>query len=340
MTKQQFVKILYALLGRGKAREEDTSLFSDMLHDELIRQFVGYLNAHRHFLGYCQIEECHALNDNGVDIILRGESVKIGFQLKSHFDVKEKEFASKVKRQMTESFAHALDLYVILICCPVQEGKPPFSHKISHLLNELSVLHTPYHVAFGPQNAVQYFRGLPPLTRDELLTQKVIEEVCLHDYEKGYEHLPEPKSDEIRRAKEYLDSFGEEWWEEDGGQEAFDRLGELMQKRAAEQFQIEFLPAIPDGIRRRREELIALAQRLLVECRACKSWRERSEYKLPQWLDQVPEEMIPYTSLPNLLSITRELQRYLDIHQAEDAKQSQAKTTEEASQPNVAEPHS
>jgi len=309
-----------------------------MLHDDLLRQFVAYLNAHRHFLGYCHIEECHALNDNGVDIILRSESVKIGFQLKSHFDVKEKDFASKVKRQMTESLAHALDLYVILICCPMQDGKPPLSHKISHLLNELSILHTPYHVAFGPQNAAQYFRGLPLLTRDELLTQKVIEEESLHDYEKGYEHLPEPQSEEIRRAEEHLDSFGDEWWEEDDGQEAFDQLGNLMLKRAAEQFQSKFLPTIPDAIRKRREELVALAERLLAECRACKSWRERSEYKLPQWLDQVPEEMIPYTSLPNLLSITGNLQRYLDIHRAEDAKQPLTDADAEASKSEAGDP--
>ena len=48
--------------------------------------------------------------------------------------------------------------------------------------------------------------------------------------------------------------------------------------------------------------------------RNCKSWDDRSEYKLPSWLDQVPEEMIPYTSLPNLLRITDSLKGYLDVH--------------------------
>lgn len=318
MANQRFAKVLAALLGRGVCQADDTAIFAGMSHDDLVRRFVGYLNAHRHFLGYCNIEECHALNDKGVDIVVRGEDAKIGFQLKSHFDVGEEDFAAKVKRQMTESFAHGLDQYFILVCCPLRHGAKDYSQKISHLLNELSVLKTPYHTAFGPRNAAQYFRDLPPLTRDELLAQKAVGDDCLHDYEKGYEHLPEPDSDEIRRAEEHLNAFGEDWWDEQGGQEAFDRLEKLMNRRAAEQFTNEFLPTIPEDVRRRREGLVTRALSLLADGRKCQSWDDKSEYKLSQWIDHVPEEMIPYTSLPNLLRITTDLQRYLEIHLRQD----------------------
>jgi len=74
-------------------------------------------------------------------------------------------------------------------------------------------------------------------------------------------------------------------------------------------------------VRRQREELVATALGIHAECRSCKSWNNRSEYKLPQWLDNVPEKMIPYTSLPNLLRITANLRRYLDVHQERDAEQ-------------------
>ena len=83
------------------------------------------------------------------------------------------------------------------------------------------------------------------------------------------------------------------------------------------QFVTTFLLTLPADVRRRREELVFTAQGLLALCRECKTWDDRSEYKLPQWLDNVPEEMIPYTSLPNLLRINAEVKRYLGIHREE-----------------------
>jgi hypothetical protein len=53
-------------------------------------------------------------------------------------------------------------------------------------------------------------------------------------------------------------------------------------------------------------------------CRKCKSWGERSEYKLPQWLEHVDESMIPYTSLPNLLKIKDSMEQYLEVHREND----------------------
>jgi hypothetical protein len=320
MSQNSVIKVLLGLLNRGAGSDDDTSLFTDLSHDAIIQQFVAYLNAHRHFIGSCHIEESHALNDKGVDILLAAADCKVGFQLKSHFDVTEDAFAANVKRQWAESHAHGLDHYFILICSPLKQGSKNYSQRISHILNELSQMKTAYHTAFGPKNAVQFFRGLPPLTREELLLQRAITDDCLHDYERGYEHLPEVSGPEIEAADKALAAFGDDWPESDAGQSAYDRYIKAVQAKEAEQFLTTFLPTLPPDVRRQREELVAAAQRLLVECRACKSWRDRSESKLPQWLDNVPEQMIPYTSLPNLLRITADLRRYLEIHQGHDAE--------------------
>ncbi len=319
MSQKSVIKALFGLLHRGAGSDEDTSLFTGLSHEAIVQRFAAYLNAHRHFLGYCQIEESHAMNEKGVDILLTTADCKVGFQLKSHYDVTEDKFAANVKRQWAESHAHGLDHYFILVCSPLKDGDMDFGKKISHLLNELSQMKTAYHTALGPKNAVQFFRGLPPLTREELLVQRAITDDCLHDYERGYEHLPEVGGPDIEAADKALAAFGDDWPESDAGQAAYDRYTKAVQTKEAEQFVTTLLPTLPLDVRRQREELVAAAQRLLVECRACKSWRDRSEYKLPQWLDNVPEEMIPYTSLPNLLRITADLRRYLEIHREQDA---------------------
>ena len=76
---------------------------------------------------------------------------------------------------------------------------------------------------------------------------------------------------------------------------------------------------MPEELRDKRQKSIEHIQRLLNDCRKCVSWDNgRSEYKLPQWLENVPEEMIQYTSLANLFKIEKNLERYLLIHEAMD----------------------
>jgi len=322
MNQKPILKVLFGLLNRGSGAGGDTSLFAGLSHDVIVQQFVAYLNGHRHFLGYCQIEVLHALNDKGVDILLSASACKVGFQLKSHFDVTEDAFAANVKRQITESHAHGLDHYFILICSPLKHRKKDYGQRITHLLGELSQLKTPYHTAFGPRNAVQFFRGLPLLTRDELLLQQAITDDCLDEHEKGYEHLPEVSGPQIEAAGKALETFGDDWFDTDKGRAAYDRYIKAVQGKQAEQFVTTFLPTLPPDVRQRREELVSAAKRSLAECRACLSWDDRSEYKLSQWLDHVPEEMLPYTSLRDLLHIAADLQRYLEIHQEQDATMS------------------
>jgi hypothetical protein len=80
------------------------------------------------------------------------------------------------------------------------------------------------------------------------------------------------------------------------------------------------LPKIPADVVQRRRALVESIQNLLEACRACRSWDDRSELKLCQWLEYVDEYAIPFTSVSNLVSIEKNLGRYLEIHQHADAE--------------------
>lgn len=148
------------MLNRGINNQTD--IFDSKKHDSLVQDLEEYLQLNKKHLGTIKIEITQALNDHGVDLLLDiNESCKIGFQVKSHFDVQETDFASKVKRQLTESLSHGLDKWFLLICAPLIDntGKN-FTHKISHLMNEMSMYKTDYFCIFGPKHNAALFNNI------------------------------------------------------------------------------------------------------------------------------------------------------------------------------------
>lgn len=139
--------------------------------------------------------------------------------------------------------------------------------------------------------------------------------------DRGYESLPEPiPDDEISAAVSELEKFEENYdFDSDDYLIAVQRLDGLYNQRLSRGFAEYVLPELPDELREKRQKAFHHIQYLLTECRQCESWDEdRSESKLPQWLENIPEEMIRYTSLSNLLRIGKNLARYLSIHEAMD----------------------
>ena len=80
-------------------------------------------------------------------------------------------------------------------------------------------------------------------------------------------------------------------------------------------FASDVAPKLPEPIREQRSELVSDIRALLGACRSCSTWDDRSELKLCQWLEFVPEYAIPFTSLSNLVTIRENLRRYLQIHE-------------------------
>lgn len=311
--------VLDCLLNRGIGSREETHWFDGVPHDTLIRTLLDYLNTHRHFLGYCQIDDRQALNDRGVDVVLSASGFKAGFQIKSHFDVTEKEFSANVKRQFAEALSHGLDHYYLLVCSALTGGKPNLEMRVHHVLNEIDLYKNVNFETFGPLNTVRIFNKPPKVSREELLVRKAIDDDCLHEHERGYEHLPEVSSDEIRKAQERLARLGDDWSDSSEALDDFRALEVLIQKEQAAQFSVMFAPTLPPDVRTQRAGLVSSILNTLARCRASISWDNRSELKLPSWLDHVPEEMIPYTSIQNLLRLDESVRELLRRHREMDA---------------------
>ncbi|MFY9609524.1 MAG: hypothetical protein WAU45_13025 [Blastocatellia bacterium] len=263
------------------------------------------------------------MNDRGVDVLLTADGFKAGFQIKSHFDVAAQTFSADVKRQFAEALSHGLDHYYILICSPLVDGNSDYRQKINHLLNEIGLFRQIRFDTFNPQNTLTIFKQPPMVTREELLIRKAIPDDCLNEHEKGYEHLPEVHDENVRIAQEQLESFGDDLFDTEAGWKAFVTLERLVEQRQADQFLNKFVPTLPPEVKEQRASLVSEIAVVLSRCRACNTWDDRSEEKLPSWLDHVPESMIPYTSIPNLLRIRNSVEelhaRHKNVEHATDA---------------------
>jgi hypothetical protein len=166
-------------------------------------------------------------------------------------------------------------------------------------------------------NTVTVFRDPPRISREELLIRRAISDACLKEYEKGYEHLPEITDDaEITAVQQRFDEFGEDWWNVEGGIEAGRALDRIIHQKQAEQFEVIFAPTLPPEVKQKRRALIADIEDTLTKCRQSRYWGDKDEDLLQNhYLDNVPEEMIPFTSLPNLLRVHQKVDELLEYHE-------------------------
>lgn len=132
MTKQETIINISTILKRKSSLDKDTNFFENKKHDNLLDMILRYVEDSSALVGNPKVFKTQALNDHGVDLIIEYPNrCKIGIQIKSHFDVSEKDFAVKVKAQFAESKFHGLDKWYLLICSPLVEsdGKKNYSDK-------------------------------------------------------------------------------------------------------------------------------------------------------------------------------------------------------------------
>ncbi len=157
---------------------------------------------------------------------------------------------------------------------------------------------------------------LHPLIQEGLPNaQYFIDLESMMEFAKGYEKLSRPFDKDIEQAQRKHDILGDTDPDSEEYYDALNSLEKLINEKASKQFEKDFLPSLSPEIKQKRLELSSIAQTLLKECRQCKSWGDRSELNLYSWLENIPEEMIPCTSLPNLVRITENLRKCLEIHQ-------------------------
>lgn len=164
MKKQQIVSAVSVLMNRGQ--DDNTGIFTKRNHDSMVRELQNYIEMNKsHLGGNVILNFTQAMNDHGVDLILEiPDRVKIGFQIKSHYDVSEDNFAANVKRQFAESFAHGLDKWILIICAPLHDGKRNWEPRIAHLINEMSMFKTNMFAIYNPRHAAALFQQMNALS--------------------------------------------------------------------------------------------------------------------------------------------------------------------------------
>lgn len=158
MKKEDLITSISIILNQPTLNEKDIQYFEKKSHDELVDELKQYLIRNSEFIGEPQLDFLQGMNDHGVDLLLKThDNIKVGFQVKSHFDVLQDSFAGKLKSQITESSFHGITQLYILICSPFKSGKDNYKPKISHILSELSGFKTNYHCTFSPTSCISIF---------------------------------------------------------------------------------------------------------------------------------------------------------------------------------------
>lgn len=146
--------------------------------------------------------------------------------------------------------------------------------------------------------------------------------LCLDELlqiDQGYESLPKPpESAEIAQAMGMMSELEDEGFDDtDEYFAALEEVESFYDKRLSQDFKANILPHLPEELRHRRDEVCDNIESMLRRCRKCASWDDiKSESKLNQWLEYVPEHMIRYTTLAKILRIEESVKRYLHIHRS------------------------
>lgn len=115
-------ELVYKLLKNQKYSELDTKEFQLLKHnDHLVPKFTKNFEILQRLIGnyYDDCYDIQGISDNGVDILLKykfdNEYHKIGIQIKSYDDMKNKDWLSKLKAQLFEEqkIWETDDLYIV-----------------------------------------------------------------------------------------------------------------------------------------------------------------------------------------------------------------------------------
>lgn len=144
--------------------------------------------------------------------------------------------------------------------------------------------------------------------------------------DQGYESLPAPpEGKEIMQALGKISELEDEGYDDtDEYFAAVEKVDTFNDRQLSQDFLTNIRPKLMDELLKRRDEACDHIEKLLIRCRSCRSWDDvKSENKLPQWIEYVPEHMIRYTTLSKILRIEESVKRYLRIHEKADNEQNQ-----------------
>lgn len=211
MKKSDIITAFSIILDQGVSSDNSTNYFLEQNHDDLVANFFNYITAYVPYIGNFHPEVTQCINDRGVDLLATGPNWKIGFQIKSQFDVSQDDFARNVKAQMSESYAHGLDKWYLIICCSLLREAGNYQGRVIHLINEISTYSIMYPAVYGPTSAIKYFNNVNIPNQYKFQSefqrrsyeQTTIEQIQAiiqgHEIKKEF-HIIDPEDDTSRKA--------------------------------------------------------------------------------------------------------------------------------------------
>lgn len=134
-------ELIYNIVKINNYSEVDTQEFKKIKHnDDLVPRFQKNLETLQRLISnyYDDCYDIQGITDNGVDILLKYkndfEVHKIGFQIKSYDDIKNKEWLSKLKAQLFEEqqIWKTEDFYIVF-CTDSKEHKDKLRNAIAEI---------------------------------------------------------------------------------------------------------------------------------------------------------------------------------------------------------------
>ena len=155
--------------------------------------------------------------------------------------------------------------------------------------------------------------GLPP-------TKVFVDLKGMMAFAQGYDTFSEPTTEEVAEAVRAFEATHRS--EEDD-----ELLRQILLKVRTTDIDpallkptLHHMEARPEYVRSIWKSLVNEVLSLSEQCQACRSWDERSAMKLPEWLEYVDLNLIPFISLPRLVRLRNNLAKYLEIHREADRK--------------------
>jgi hypothetical protein len=101
----------------------------------------------------------HGPKESGIDIVVQvssGSKQKFGIQVKNNDDVKAKDFASKLKAQITESKKHQIQGLILFFAADMTDDS--VESKISSILSEISQMNDIFIRPISPERAISIIK--------------------------------------------------------------------------------------------------------------------------------------------------------------------------------------
>jgi hypothetical protein len=127
-----------------------TAGFRHQRHDDLLRRLRTVLEAT--VPEHPRIDMLQGMHDHGCDLIVDWSAqAKYGIQLKNDDDVKERQFFTKTKAQITASHTHGVERLYIVLAGDISNKSN--LEKVRQLESEISALNDPYVVPISPERS-------------------------------------------------------------------------------------------------------------------------------------------------------------------------------------------